>query len=65
MSEIPFVNQLGDALDRAVAAESARRAARRPWWRRPQPTATTATAVSTCGRGADGAELIHPRDAPG
>ena len=49
MSEIPFVNQLGDALDRAVAAESARRAARRPWWRRPQVLIAVAVVAVGCG----------------
>lgn len=49
MSEIPFVNQLGDALDRAVAAESARRSARRPWWRRPQVLIAVAVVAVGCG----------------
>jgi hypothetical protein len=49
MSEMPFVNQLGDALDRAVAAEFARRADRRPWWRRPQVLIAVAVVAVGCG----------------
>jgi len=49
MSEIPFVNQLGDAIDRAVAAESARRPLRRPWWRRPQVLIAVAVVAVGCG----------------
>jgi hypothetical protein len=49
VSEIPFVNQLGDAFDRAVAAESARRSLRRPWWRRPQVLIAIAVVAVACG----------------
>jgi hypothetical protein len=51
MSENPFVNQLGDALEQAFAAGETRkpRAGRRVWWRRPAVIVAFAVVLLGCG----------------
>jgi hypothetical protein len=56
MSEIPFVERLGDALEEAFAAERARKARRRPWWRHPR--VLVAFAVVAIGSGAVAARTL-------
>lgn len=55
MSESPFVNRLGDALEEAFAAERERTArTHRVWWRRPRLVVALAVVAIGCGAAAAG-----------
>jgi hypothetical protein len=52
MTDIPFVNELGDALEEAFAAEAARRRRHRGWWRQPRLLIVFAVLAVGCGAAA-------------